>query len=107
MGEAMQKIVPRPIGGGVEVLTTFYAVPALGVVPINAFLLRSAEPALIDTGPIYLGKAFFDAIRNAIDLRTLRWIVLTHDDPDHIGSLRQLLDAAPQAKLVTTFLGLG
>ena len=32
---------------------------------------------------------------------------LTHPDRDHTGSLMQILEAAPQARLVTTFLGLG
>ena len=37
----------------------------------------------------------------------LRWIYLTHPDRDHTGSLMEVLEAAPAACLVTTFLGLG
>jgi flavorubredoxin len=37
----------------------------------------------------------------------VRWIWLTHPDRDHTGALFDLLEAAPQARLVTTFLGAG
>lgn len=107
MAEPMQKITPRAIGAGVEVLTSYYPVPGLGLVPINAFLLRAAQPVLVDTGPVMMSGAYLDAIRSAIDLRDLRWIWLTHADPDHIGALREVLAEAPNARLVTTFLGLG
>jgi flavorubredoxin len=32
---------------------------------------------------------------------------LTHPDPDHVGSLQDILDVAPEAWLITTFLGFG
>ena len=38
---------------------------------------------------------------------TSRWIWITHPDRDHTGGLWKLLQAAPQARLITTFLGLG
>ena len=31
----------------------------------------------------------------------LRWVWLTHDDADHTGSIQRVLEAAPQARLVT------
>ena len=34
-------------------------------------------------------------------------ILLTHDDNDHKGSVQELLEAAPNARLVTMFLGAG
>jgi glyoxylase-like metal-dependent hydrolase (beta-lactamase superfamily II) len=42
-----------------------------------------------------------------IDPADLRWIYLTHPDRDHTGSLQQVLDAAPNARIITTFLGMG
>jgi flavorubredoxin len=37
----------------------------------------------------------------------LRWIYLTHPDPDHTGSLIEILKTAPNVRLIATFLGLG
>jgi glyoxylase-like metal-dependent hydrolase (beta-lactamase superfamily II) len=42
-----------------------------------------------------------------IDPADLRWVYLTHPDRDHTGSLTAVLAAAPHARLVTTFLGMG
>jgi len=90
-----------------EVISFFYPVPGLGFVPINAFLLRAQEPVLVDTGPIVARELYLDALEQLIDLDDLRWIYLTHADPDHVGCLMDVLAAAPKARLVTTFIGLG
>lgn len=101
-------ITPRHLtDANADVLTSFYPVPGLGVVPIHAFLLRSKQPVLVDTGPIVYREAYLAALESLIDLDDIRWIYLTHTDADHVGCLRDVLAAAPEAKLVTTFVGLG
>lgn len=90
-----------------EMISSFYPVPGLGLVPINAFVLRAAEPVLVDTGYPVMKEAYLQAIERAIDLRDIRWIWLTHVDADHIGCLFEVLERAPRAVLVTTFIGLG
>ncbi|HVE64482.1 MAG TPA: MBL fold metallo-hydrolase [Mycobacteriales bacterium] len=82
-------------------------IPGLGFLPINAYVLHAAEPVLIDTGQPVSRAKFLDALWSAVDPADLRWIYLTHPDRDHTGSLAQVLEAAPEAKLVTTFLGFG
>jgi glyoxylase-like metal-dependent hydrolase (beta-lactamase superfamily II) len=94
-------------GADAEAVSTFYPVPGLGFVPINAFVLRAQQPVLVDTGPIVFSDLYFDAICRLIDLNDLRWIYVTHADPDHVGCLQRVLAAAPNARIVTTFLGLG
>lgn len=82
-------------------------VPVLGGLPINAFVLHSQQPVLVDTGRPMAKGEFIDAVASAIAPEDIRWIWLTHPDRDHMGSLFDLLDAAPQAKLVTTFFAVG
>ncbi len=91
----------------IEVLTTPYPIPGLGLIPVNAFLLKGSEPLLVDTGIHIERPEFMSTLKSLIDLEDLRWIWLTHTDFDHIGSLQQILDEAPQARLITTFLGVG
>lgn len=98
---------PRSVAADIELFTAHVPVAGLGVLPANAFLLRAEQPVLVDCGVIALQDAFFDQIASRIDLADLCWIWLTHTDPDHVGCLRRLLDEAPQARLVTTFLGMG
>jgi glyoxylase-like metal-dependent hydrolase (beta-lactamase superfamily II) len=107
--------MPEPItitsrrvdGTDAEIISSFYPVPGLGLVPINAFVLHAAQPVLVDTGFVAMGDAYLRAIERAINLDDLRWIWLTHVDADHIGCLFDVLDRAPRATVVTTFLGLG
>ncbi len=82
-------------------------IPGLGFLPINAFVLHAQQPVLVDTGQPASREDFLDALWSQIDPGDLRWIYLTHPDRDHTGSLAQVLAAAPSARLVTTFLGMG
>jgi glyoxylase-like metal-dependent hydrolase (beta-lactamase superfamily II) len=67
----------------------------------------AAQPVLVDTGMAPSREAFLAALGEVVDPADLRWIWLTHPDRDHTGSLYELLELAPQARLVTTFLGAG
>jgi glyoxylase-like metal-dependent hydrolase (beta-lactamase superfamily II) len=82
-------------------------IPGLGHLPVNAFVLHAEQPVLVDTGMPAVREEFLDLLWLAVDPAELRWVWLTHPDRDHTGAVMQVLDAAPQARLVTTFLGMG
>lgn len=92
---------PYQAGPDVHVLPTNEALPGLGVLPVNAYVLLAEEPVLIDTGMASDGPEFIDALTSIIDPEKLRWVWLTHDDADHTGSIQQVLELAPHARLVT------
>ena len=52
-------------------------------------------------------KDFVGELSEVIDPADVRWIWITHPDRDHTGGLWTLLEAAPSARLVTTFIGVG
>jgi hypothetical protein len=91
----------------IDVLTSAFPIPGLGLVPINAFVLHGAEPVLVDTGAVVDTEDFMAALRSVIDPAALKWIWLTHTDFDHIGTLHQLLAEHHQLRVITTFLGVG
>jgi glyoxylase-like metal-dependent hydrolase (beta-lactamase superfamily II) len=91
----------------VTVLNDTLEVPGLGFLPVNAFVLHADEPVVVDTGLSLEGKDFLGWLAEVIDAADVRWIWLTHPDRDHTGGLYSLLEAAPRAKVVTTFLGVG
>ena len=92
---------------GVDVLTSAISIPGLGQVPVNAFVLHGPEPMLVDTGAVVDTAEFMETLRSVIDPADLRWIWLTHTDPDHIGSLHELMTINPDLRVITTFLAVG
>lgn len=97
----------RPVGPDTTALVSYLPVPGFGVLPVNAYVIASKEPVLVDTGLAVLRGDFMQALRDTIDLLNLRWIWITHADADHVGNLQAVLDAAPNARIVTNFLGMG
>jgi flavorubredoxin len=96
----------RPVPG-VTVLSDPLEVPGIGHLPVNAFVLHSAEPVVVDTGLSLADRDFVSSLGEVLDPADVRWIWLTHPDRDHTGGLVDLLAAAPRARVVTTFLGMG
>ncbi|MDF2968533.1 MAG: lactamase [Nocardioidaceae bacterium] len=98
---------PYQAARDVHVIPTYWPVPGMGTIAMNAFLLDAAEPVLVDTGVGVLSDDFLDALGSLLDPARLRWIWLTHEDRDHTGSLGQLIELAPRAEVVATFLTFG
>jgi glyoxylase-like metal-dependent hydrolase (beta-lactamase superfamily II) len=97
--------VSRNVSTSVDQLGTY--LPVMGqALAVNAFLLRSREPVLVDAGIVTMQEPFLQALESLLDPAELRFIYLTHVDADHIGGLETLLRRAPRARVVTTFLGM-
>jgi glyoxylase-like metal-dependent hydrolase (beta-lactamase superfamily II) len=79
----------------------------MGVLPANSYLMHGAEPLLVDCGPGGTADNFRTALERVVDPSAIRWLWLTHTDPDHTGALAWLLEHAPDMKVITTFLAAG
>ncbi len=88
-------------------LSSYDHLPGLGLLPVNAFVIHAAQPVLVDTGLAARRGPFLDALRSVVDPAALRWIWLSHIDADHVGNLPEVMALAPQAKVVTSYLGVG
>lgn len=96
---------PRPLTDDWTVLPSWLPVPGMGALAVNAFVLKGAEPLLVDTGALALGEAFLAAAESVVALEDLRWIWISHLDLDHVGNLAAVLERAPKAHVLTNFLG--
>lgn len=105
--DAPQLLPTQSLSHDLRVMPAALPVPGLGWLPANAFLLKARQPMLVDTGLLPLQADLIDALAAEIDLADLRWIWLTHADPDHTGALARLMELAPQATLACSFLCLG
>ena len=88
-------------------LGAWLPVADMGLLPVNAYLIKAARPVLIDTGLAATATDFLQALQQQIDPADLHYLWLTHMDPDHLGNLQAVLALAPQVTLVTSFLGAG
>lgn len=91
--------------GDWNVLPAWAPVGELGALPINTFVLKGREPMLVDTSVGGFGDDFVAGVQSLIDPADLRWIWLSHMDWDHIGNLTRMLEQAPNATVITNFLG--
>ena len=72
-------------------------------VPVNAMLIRGAEPVIVDTGAPVHRELWLEKVFSLVEPEDVRWIFLSHDDGDHTGGLLDALDRCPNATLVGNF----
>ena len=94
-----------PLGAGWSALPAWVPIPGLGALATNAFVHSGREPLLVDTGLAMLGEDFVSTLGSVVDPADLRWIWLSHADPDHTGNLARILALAPRAQVVAGMLG--
>ena len=80
--------------------------PGFGKLMVNSYLIKAKEPLLIHAGMPIVKEDFLKALWSLVDPEDLKWIFLSHDDGDHTGAMMEIIQAAPQARLVTQFVGL-
>jgi glyoxylase-like metal-dependent hydrolase (beta-lactamase superfamily II) len=97
---------PYPLTQDIEILPSFFQIPGMGFLAVNAFVIKASEPVLVDTGMGIDRPEFMKSLESIIDPRDLRWIWLTHDDADHTGNMEKILEAAPNARLAANSLAI-
>ena len=80
--------------------------PGFGKLMVNSYLIKAKEPILNDAGMPIVKEDFLKELWSLVDPEDLKWIFLSHDDGDHTGAMMEITQAAPQARLVTQFVGL-
>jgi len=59
------------------------AIPGVGVLHVNSFVVHAAEPVLVDTGIAFDTPAYLEALRSVIDPAELK-LLERHHDPDDV-----------------------
>jgi flavorubredoxin len=98
---------PYQVADETFVIPADLPVPGIGKLPVNAMVIRGAEPMIIDTLAIVHRETFLEEAFALVDPADVRWLFISHEDRDHTGSIMQVLERCPNARLITTFLGLG
>jgi hypothetical protein len=69
----------------------------------NSVVIKGREPVIVDTGTARNRDAWMSDVFGLVDPEDVRWLYLTHDDADHTGNLRQVMEMCPHATLVCSW----
>lgn len=99
-----QFVRPVQITPEAHLVQSFWKQPGAPVgVHVNSMVLASREPVVFDTGVAADRDGWLDSVRSIVDPADVRWIVLTHDDHDHVGNLATAVDEFPNATVVASW----
>lgn len=104
---APHDVLPHQIAKDTFLITWGLDAPPVGHFPMHSMLIRGREPVIVDTGAPACRQQWLATMAELVDPADVRWIFLSHDDRDHAGNLLPVLDACPNATLLTTWFSIG
>jgi flavorubredoxin/flavin reductase (DIM6/NTAB) family NADH-FMN oxidoreductase RutF len=66
----------------------------------NAFLVRGARTALIDTSHLKFADTWLPLLQGQIDPKAIDHLIVSHTEPDHSGLIGHLIDLNPDIEIV-------
>lgn len=105
--ETAARFSPYQVASDTFVVPWYLEAPPVGLFCMNSLVIRGAEPIIVDTGAPANREQWLDSVFSLVEPEDVRWIFLSHDDRDHSGNLLQVLDACPNATLLTTWFSIG
>jgi flavorubredoxin len=81
--------------------------PPVGLFCLNSMVVLGREPMIVDTGVPVNRQGWLDAVFSLVEPEDVRWIFLSHEDVDHAGNLLPVLQACPNATLLTSWFAVG
>jgi NADH oxidase (H2O-forming) len=66
----------------------------------NSYFINADNKALIEVAKEKFSSIYFEKLRSVTDPADISYIILDHTEPDHSGSLKKLLEAAPSVTVV-------
>jgi flavorubredoxin len=76
-------------------------------VSYNSYLITGEKTILIDTVDICFSEVFFSKIDEALNGRTLDYLIINHMEPDHSGSIYLLRKRYPDIRIIGNKLTFG
>lgn len=74
----------------------------------NSYVLTTGgKTVLFETAKAAFFEEYLDKLREVIDVTAIDYLVMSHTEPDHAGSVEKLLDYSPQMKILATPCAIG
>lgn len=68
----------------------------------NSYFIDAEKKAIIDTTKETFWETYEKKVRSVVDPAEIEYVIMNHTEPDHSGNLANLLNLAPNAKVVGT-----
>ena len=98
---------PYEVAPETFVVPWYLEAPPVGHFCMNSLVIRGQEPVLVDTGCPADRQRWLETVFGLVEPEDVRWVFLSHDDRDHAGNLLPVLEACPNATLLTTWFSVG
>lgn len=92
---------PSPLGGDAWLVQLLPEGEGLRL-PCNSLVLAGSQPVLVDTGSAAAGHGWWAQVEEVVDPGEVRWVFLSHDDPDHARNLAEVLQRCPEATVLAS-----
>ena len=103
----LTRVEPYRIAEETFVLGQVFQPPGAPVgVHMNSMIIRAEEPVIVDTGGRFARDLWLPDALSLVDPEDIRWIFLSHEEPDHEGNVEELMELAPNATLVTSWFAM-
>ncbi len=66
----------------------------------NSYFIDAEYPAIVETAKEKFWDTYLSKIKKVVDPHKIKYIIVNHTEPDHSGSVKRLLELAPEATVV-------
>ena len=74
----------------------------------NSYVMKAGDKTvLFETAKAKFFDEYLEKLKEVIDVHKIDYLVVSHTEPDHAGSVEMLLDLRPQMKIIATGCALG
>ena len=74
----------------------------------NSYVMKAGDKTvLFETAKAKFFEEYLEKLKEVIDVHQIDYLVVSHTEPDHAGSVEMLLDLSPQMKIIATGCALG
>lgn len=74
----------------------------------NSYVMKAGDQiVLFETAKAKFFEEYIEKLKEVIDVTKIDYLVVSHTEPDHAGSVERLLDYSPQMKVLATGCAIG
>ena len=90
----------------IDLFESQYVVPQ--GVTYNSYVMKAGDKiVLFETAKAKFFDEYLEKLKEVIDVTKIDYLVVSHTEPDHAGSVERLLDYSPQMKILATGCAIG